>query len=142
MHEQTPHYANVGYAMNELPNLVTLLQSRVNQWAGQGYYGSQATTCARVYNYYLGCFDGNPATLNPLPPAEVAAKYVAAKGGPVAVVKLGRGTFQKADYGRGAELVKRLPKVATEMALNVLAYNLKRVMVIIGVAGLPEALAA
>jgi transposase len=39
-------------------------------------------------------------------------------------------------------LTKRLPKVATEMALNVLAYNMKRVMAIIGVAGLLEALAA
>jgi transposase len=38
-------------------------------------------------------------------------------------------------------LTKRLPKVATEMALNVLAYNMKRVMVILGVAGLLEALA-
>jgi transposase len=39
-------------------------------------------------------------------------------------------------------LTKRLPKVATEMALNVLAYNMKRVMAILGVAGLLEALAA
>jgi hypothetical protein len=39
-------------------------------------------------------------------------------------------------------LTKRLPKVATEMALNVLAYNMKRVMAIIGVARLLEALAA
>src|SRR5450432_635860 len=39
-------------------------------------------------------------------------------------------------------LTRRLPKVATEMALNVLAYNMKRVMAIIGVAGLLEALAA
>jgi len=38
-------------------------------------------------------------------------------------------------------LTKWLPKVATEMALNVLAYNIKRVMAIIGVAGLLEALA-
>ena len=38
-------------------------------------------------------------------------------------------------------LTKRLPKVATEMALNVLAYNMKRVMAIIGVAGLLQALA-
>src|ERR1700757_1054585 len=38
-------------------------------------------------------------------------------------------------------LTKRLPKVATEMALNVLAYNIKRVMAIIGVAGLLKALA-
>jgi transposase len=39
-------------------------------------------------------------------------------------------------------LTKRLPKVATEMAFNVLAYNMKRVLAIIGVAGLLEALAA
>jgi transposase len=39
-------------------------------------------------------------------------------------------------------LMRRLPKVATEMALNVLAYNMKRVMAIIGTAGLLEALAA
>ena len=38
-------------------------------------------------------------------------------------------------------LTKRLPKVATEMALNVLAYNIKRVMAIIGVAVLLKALA-
>ena len=38
-------------------------------------------------------------------------------------------------------LMKRLPKVKTEMALNVLAYNMKRVMAILGVAGLREALA-
>jgi bacterioferritin-associated ferredoxin len=32
-------------------------------------------------------------------------------------------------------LTKKLPKVATEMALNVLAYNMKRVMAIAGVGG-------
>ena len=37
-------------------------------------------------------------------------------------------------------LTKRLPKVATEMALNVLAYNIKRVMAIIGVARVIEVL--
>jgi transposase len=37
-------------------------------------------------------------------------------------------------------LTKKLPKVATEMALNVLAYNMKRVMTIMGVAELLEAM--
>jgi hypothetical protein len=39
-------------------------------------------------------------------------------------------------------LMKKLPKVATEMALNVLAYNMKRVMAIVGVGGLLEAMRA
>jgi hypothetical protein len=37
-------------------------------------------------------------------------------------------------------LTKKLPKVATEMALNALAYNMKRVMRIVGVGGLLEAM--
>ncbi len=51
---------------------------------------------------------------------------------------------QRFGVGRQATqvLTKRLPKVATEMTLNVLAYNMKRVMAIIGVAGLMQALAA
>jgi alkyl sulfatase BDS1-like metallo-beta-lactamase superfamily hydrolase len=108
MHDQTLHYANMGYTMNELPDLVTLPQSLANQWAGRGYYGSQSHNVRAVYNYYLGYFDGNPATLNPLPPVEVAAKYVAAMGGPDAVTKLGREAFQKGDYRWGAELMNHL----------------------------------
>ncbi len=37
-------------------------------------------------------------------------------------------------------LMRTLPKVATEMALNVLAYNMKRVMAILGVDGLLKAM--
>ena len=39
-------------------------------------------------------------------------------------------------------LTRTLPKVATEMALNVLAYNMKRVMSILGVSGLLKAMQA
>jgi alkyl sulfatase BDS1-like metallo-beta-lactamase superfamily hydrolase len=108
MHDQTLHYANMGYTMDELPNLVTLPQSLANQWPSQGYYGSQSHNVRAVYNYYLGYFDGNPATLNPLPPVEVAGRYVTAMGGPDAVMKLGREAFQKGDYRWGAELVNHL----------------------------------
>jgi hypothetical protein len=45
-------------------------------------------------------------------------------------------------YGRNALSQKKLPKVATEMALNVLAYNMKRVMMIVGVGELLEAMQA
>ena len=39
-------------------------------------------------------------------------------------------------------LTKKLPRVATEMALNVLAYNMKRVMMVVGVVGLLDAMQA
>ena len=38
-------------------------------------------------------------------------------------------------------LMTTLPKVATEMALNVLAYNMKRVIAIMGVGALLKAMA-
>jgi Transposase DDE domain len=38
--------------------------------------------------------------------------------------------------------MRRLPKVASEMALHVLAYNMKRVMQILGVSGLMAAMRA
>jgi hypothetical protein len=47
----------------------------------------------------------------------------------------------KARMGATHFLLKRLPKVATEMALHVLAYNLTRVMNIIGVKPLIAAMA-
>lgn len=39
-------------------------------------------------------------------------------------------------------LTKTLPRVSTEMSLHVLAYNLKRMMSIFGIAGLIEAIRA
>ena len=48
----------------------------------------------------------------------------------------------KAWMGWTHYLTRTLPKVATEMALNVLAYNMKRVMTILGVSGLLKAMQA
>lgn len=39
-------------------------------------------------------------------------------------------------------LTRRLKNVRTEMALNVLAYNIKRVVALIGIRGLMRAIAA
>lgn len=43
---------------------------------------------------------------------------------------------------RPAFLTRRLKNVSTEMALNVLAYNIKRVVALIGLQGLVRAIAA
>jgi Transposase DDE domain len=48
----------------------------------------------------------------------------------------------KACMGATHFLMKRLPKVATEMALHVLAYNLTRVLNIVGVKPLIAAMRA
>jgi alkyl sulfatase BDS1-like metallo-beta-lactamase superfamily hydrolase len=108
LHDQTLHFANQGYTINELAAKVELPKSLVSQWSTHGYYGSQSHNVRAVYNYYLGYFDGNPANLNPLPPEEVAKKYVDAMGGPGAVLAVGKKALEQGDYRWGAEAVKHL----------------------------------
>ena len=48
----------------------------------------------------------------------------------------------KAWMGSTHFLTKRLPRVSTEMSLHVLAYNLKRVMQIMGIGPLMQAMRA
>lgn len=48
----------------------------------------------------------------------------------------------KAWMGHTHFLTRRLKNVRTEMALNVLAYNIKRVVALIGIRGLMRAIAA
>ncbi|MBR9763013.1 MAG: IS5/IS1182 family transposase, partial [Rhodobacteraceae bacterium] len=48
----------------------------------------------------------------------------------------------KAWMGHTHFLTRRLKNVGTEMALNVLAYNIKRVVALIGIRGLMRAIAA
>ena len=108
LHDQTLHFANMGYTMNELPDLVEIPQSLVEQWSTHGYYGSQSHNVRAVYNFYLGYFDGNPAHLDPLPPVEVGLKYVAALGGAERVLEIGSEAIAQGEYRWAAELLNHL----------------------------------
>jgi alkyl sulfatase BDS1-like metallo-beta-lactamase superfamily hydrolase len=108
IHDQTLHYANMGYTLNELPELVKLPKGLLDNWATHGYYGSTSHNSRAVYNYYLGYYDGNPANLDPLTPAEASVRYVAAMGGPEKVMAMGREAFEKGEYRWGATLVNHV----------------------------------
>ncbi|HXJ19079.1 MAG TPA: alkyl sulfatase dimerization domain-containing protein [Polyangia bacterium] len=108
LHDQTLHFANQGYTMNELPDLVKIPEELEDTWAVRGYYGSQSHNVRAVYNYYLGYFDGNPAHLDPLPPREAAKRYLRAMGGRDGVLAEGRRALATGDYRWGAEVVNYL----------------------------------
>ena len=108
LHDQTLHFANMGYTMNELPDLVEIPQSLIEQWSTHGYYGSQSHNVRAVYNFYLGYFDGNPAHLDPLPPVEVGLKYVTAMGGAARVLEIGTEAIAQGEYRWAAELINHL----------------------------------
>jgi alkyl sulfatase BDS1-like metallo-beta-lactamase superfamily hydrolase len=61
-----------------------------------------------VYQRYLGFYDGHPANLDPLPPADLARRYVDAMGGAAAILANTQTAYQAGDYRWVAELLKQL----------------------------------
>ncbi|MEZ4868033.1 MAG: alkyl sulfatase dimerization domain-containing protein [Caldilineaceae bacterium] len=79
IHDQTLRLANHGYNMDEIAEMIVqagLPASLNTHWATRDYYGTLRHNVKAVYVYYLGWFDGNPATLNPYPRVAAAHKYV------------------------------------------------------------------
>lgn len=86
INDQTLRLANKGLTRDEIAANFALPYGLANS-AGRGYYGSVSNNVKATYVYYLGWFDGNPATLDELPPVEAAKKYVDYMGGARAILK-------------------------------------------------------
>lgn len=108
IHDQTLRLANHGLTATEIAETLTLPPGLAAEWHTRGLYGTLSHNAKAVYQRYLGAFDGNPATLHPLPPVEVGKRYVAAMGGAAAVLAEGRRAFDAGDYRWVAELVNHL----------------------------------
>ena len=108
LHDQTLRLANHGYTMNEISDAVTLPTELAHAWYNRGYYGSVSHNVRAVYNKYLGYFDGNPATLHQLPPAESGRKYVEFMGGADAMLEKARRAYEDGEYRWVAEVVNHL----------------------------------
>src|SRR3546814_10064573 len=90
--------------MREIAEQIELPESLATFGANRGYYGSLYHDVAATYVLYLGWFDGNPATLNQLPPAEASKNYVAFMGGADAVLAKARESYAKGEYSGVAEV--------------------------------------
>jgi alkyl sulfatase BDS1-like metallo-beta-lactamase superfamily hydrolase len=108
IHDQALHLANQGYTMTEIGDMIHLPPSLQQNWSSHGYYGSVSHDARAVYNYYLGFFSGDPADLNPLPPAEAAKKYVDFMGGAAAVIAKARQSYADGDYRWVAQVMKQV----------------------------------
>ena len=108
IHDQTLRLANHGYTKEEIAEQLTLPDSLGREFANRGYYGTVHHNARAVYVKYLGFFDGNPATLHPLPPSEAGRRYVDFMGGADAVVEKDRGCFEDGDYRWVAEVLNHV----------------------------------
>ena len=107
LHDRALNLANQGETMPELANASFFPKGLAADASSHGYYGTLSHNLRAVYNFYLGYYDANPATLDPLLPTELAKRYVAAMGGEASVVTLGRKAFDDGDYRWVVELVNK-----------------------------------
>ena len=105
IHDETLRLANHGYGPAEIAEMIELPAGIAGSFANRGYYGSVNHDVKAVYTYYLGFFDGNPATLHQLPPVEGARKAVEYMGGAEAVITRARADFDKGEYRWVAQAV-------------------------------------
>jgi alkyl sulfatase BDS1-like metallo-beta-lactamase superfamily hydrolase len=108
LHDQTLRLANHGYTMLEIAEMIELPDSLARNWATRGYYGSVNHNAKSIYNFYLGWYDANPATLHPLPPAAASKKYVEYMGGADAVLARARRDFDAGEYRFVAQAVNHV----------------------------------
>jgi alkyl sulfatase BDS1-like metallo-beta-lactamase superfamily hydrolase len=108
MHDQTVRLINAGYTPREIADTVKLPESLASYFGSRGYYGDLRHNVKAIYQFYLGFYDGNPANLNPLPPAESAKHYLELIGGADAAVAAAQTAFDKGEYRWAAELLNHV----------------------------------
>jgi alkyl sulfatase BDS1-like metallo-beta-lactamase superfamily hydrolase len=108
LHDEALNLANKGQVMDEIGEASFFPKGLASDSSSRGYYGTLSHNLRAVYNFYLGYYDGNPASLNRLPPTETAKRYVAAMGGEAAVLATAQKAFDAGDYRWVAELVNHV----------------------------------
>jgi alkyl sulfatase BDS1-like metallo-beta-lactamase superfamily hydrolase len=108
LNNQTLHYVNQGVTINEIHNVYEVPQSLQESWAARSYHGDVQNNVRGVVNRFIGHFDGNPANLIPLSPAESAPLYVEMMGGSAKIIARGRELNAQGKYLHATEILNRL----------------------------------
>jgi alkyl sulfatase BDS1-like metallo-beta-lactamase superfamily hydrolase len=108
IHDQTLRLANQGATPREIAEQLELPPQLARSFANRGYYGTVEHNAKAVYQFYFGWYDGNPANLDPLPPAELGARYVEAVGGAAALKQKAGTALERGDYRFAASLLDHL----------------------------------
>jgi alkyl sulfatase BDS1-like metallo-beta-lactamase superfamily hydrolase len=108
IHDQTLRLANLGYNKEEIAEQIELPDSLGLEFYNRDYYGTLYANARAVYVKYLGFFDGNPATLHPLPPVAAAEKQIEYMGGADAVVDKAKQDFEQGNYRWVAEVLNHV----------------------------------
>jgi len=98
INDQSIRLANSGYDMVEAAEMLQLPKELQSEWGLRGYYGTVNHDVKAAIDKQFGWYNGNPATLHPLPRVDAAKKYVDYMGGADAIIKKAQSDFDKGDY--------------------------------------------
>jgi alkyl sulfatase BDS1-like metallo-beta-lactamase superfamily hydrolase len=108
LHDQTVRLMNAGLTGIEIAEQLELPPALAHEWYNRGYYGTMSHNSKAVYQRYMGCYDANPAALHALPPVAAGTHYVAALGGPEAVLAKAQSAVDAGEYRWAAMLLDHL----------------------------------
>ncbi|CAD5109818.1 alkyl/aryl-sulfatase [Zestomonas carbonaria] len=108
MHDQSVRLMNQGYTGEEISEMIELPPELDRFWPNRGYYGTLRHNSRAIYQRYMGWYDGNPSSLDNLPPEPAAKKYVEYMGGEGAVLDRAKADFGKGEYRWVAEALKHV----------------------------------
>ena len=124
---------NAGRTPDELAHEVRLPEDLAAHPLLREYYGNVAWSVRGIFSGLLGWFDGNPTTLDPLPPADRARRIADLAGGPDVLLEQAEEALAGGEAQWAAELCDMLlaldhrPAAVTALkadALDEIAYNL------------------
>jgi alkyl sulfatase BDS1-like metallo-beta-lactamase superfamily hydrolase len=98
INDQSIRLANSGYDMVEAAEMIKLPEELQSEWGLRGYYGTVNHDVKAAIDKQFGWYNGNPATLHPLPRVEAAKKFVDYMGGADAIVKKAQADYDRGDY--------------------------------------------
>ncbi|MDE0652683.1 MAG: alkyl/aryl-sulfatase [bacterium] len=99
---------NAGRTPDELAHEVTLPDDLAGHPWLREYYGTVAWSVRSIFAGVLGWFDGNPTSLNPLPPADRARRIAELCGGPEVLLTEACGALAEGEAQWAAELCDML----------------------------------
>ena len=108
LNNQVLHLVNQGVTINEIHNVYQQPKSLQNQWAARSYHGSESHNSRAVVNRYIGYWDANPATLDPLSPRDSAPLYVEMMGGSAKIIAKGKELYDAGKYRHAIEILNKL----------------------------------
>jgi alkyl sulfatase BDS1-like metallo-beta-lactamase superfamily hydrolase len=98
INDQSIRLANSGYDMIEAAEMLKLPEALQSEWSLRGYYGTTNHNVKAAIDKQFGWYNGNPATLHPLPRVPAAKKYIDYMGGADAILKKAQADYDKGDY--------------------------------------------